>query len=136
MDTDARELLDDPRAITRPDPALNTYYLISSLAGLIFFPFIYVPLLLRYRTLRYRFDEAGVAMSWGQFNQREIYLTYRRIQDIEVRRGLLQRWLGLANLQLQTSSGGSGAGGGGGADEALALLREIRDELRLLREAR
>jgi uncharacterized protein len=162
----------DPRTITRPDPALNTYYLISSFAALIFFPIFYVPLLLKYRTLRYRFDEDGVAMSWGQFNQRETYLNYRRIQDIQVSRGLVQRWLGLADLQLQTASGGAGAemtiegirnperlrdflyermrGAGdehgeeepagedaaGAGDEALALLREIRDELRLLREGR
>lgn len=99
----------DPRTITRPDPALNTYYLITSAFGLIFFPIIYLPLWFKYRTIRYRFDDDGVSMSWGQFFQRETYLTYRRIQDIEVSRGLLQRRLGLASLKLQTASGGSGA---------------------------
>lgn len=172
----------DPRAITRPDPALHTYYLISSLFGLILFPFIYLPLRFRYVTLRYRFDEEGVSVSWGRFFQRETYLTYRRIQDIQVSRGVLQRRLGLATLELQTASGGAGAemriegirepdrlrdflyermrggsagsaqarggdgrvgsldrGGAGpegagdtegGSDEALRLLREIRDELK------
>ncbi|CAN5677885.1 hypothetical protein BH23GEM11_BH23GEM11_07280 [soil metagenome] len=101
--------MDHPRAITRPDPALHKYYLIVSLAGVIFFPLIYIPLLFRYRTLRYRFDEDGVSMSWGRFFERETYLTYRRIQDIQVTRGVIQRRLGLADLELQTASGGSGA---------------------------
>ena len=101
--------MDDPRSITRPDPALRRYYFITSLFGGPFFPVIYLPLWFKYRTLRYRFDDDGVSMSWGQFFQKETYLTYRRIQDIQVTRGLIQRRLGLADLQLQTASGGSGA---------------------------
>ncbi|MEX2528280.1 MAG: PH domain-containing protein [Gemmatimonadota bacterium] len=101
--------MDDPRSITQPDPALRRYYLITSLLGGPFFPFIYLPLWFKYRTLRYRFDDDGVSMSWGRFFHRETYLTYRRIQDIQVSRGVIQRRLGLADLQLQTASGGSGA---------------------------
>jgi uncharacterized protein len=156
--------LDDPRAIERPDPSLLRYYFTVSLFGLILFPLIYIPYWIRYRTLRYRFDEEGVSMSWGRFFQRETYLTYRRIQDIQVRRGFLQRRFGLAVLELQTASGASQAemtiegirnperlrdflyermrgatddDGGAPAselpeahDEALVLLREIRDTLR------
>lgn len=103
------EPLDDPRAITRPDPALHTYYVISSLFGLVFFPLIYLSYRFKYDTLRYRFDDDGVSMSWGRFFERETYLTYRRIQDIQVTSGVIQRRLGLAELHLQTASGGSGA---------------------------
>lgn len=46
-------------------------------------------------------------MSWGFLFKREILLTYRRIQDIHLTRGLLQRWLGLATLGVQTASGSS-----------------------------
>ena len=99
----------DPRTITRPDRALHTHYLIQSMFGLILFPLIYLPLRFKYRTLRYRFDDEGVSMSWGRFFQRETYLTYRRIQDIQVTRGVIQRRLGLADLKLQTASGGAGA---------------------------
>jgi putative membrane protein len=182
----------DPSSITRPDPALRTYYLITSALTLLLFPFVYLPLYFKYNTLRYRFDEEGVSMSWGRFFQRETYLTYKRIQDIRVSRGVIQRWLGLSELALQTASGGSsaemkiegikdadalrdflyermrgardggeeeGAGGvdhltgtagtgtepgmaapgGAGAavaDEALALLVEIRDELRRVNQGR
>ena len=99
----------DPRSITRPDPALRTYYRITAAFSLVLFPIVYLPLYFKYETLRYRFDEDGVSMSWGRFFQRETYLTYKRIQDIRVTRGLLQRWLGLSELALQTASGGGNA---------------------------
>ena len=167
------------------------YYLITSILtgpGII----LALPLqFFRYHTLRYRFDDEGIAMSWGILFRREIYLTYRRIQDIHVTRGILQRWLGIATISVQTAAGssgadmqiegireydalrdflyrkmrgahahehpheaaagqavGSGAAVGGGAlqpgappvpgasDEALALLRQIRDELQRMRAAK
>lgn len=63
----------DPRQLTRPDESLLTYYLLVSAASLVFFPFVFVPLLIRYKTLQYRFDEEGVAMSWGFFFRHEVY---------------------------------------------------------------
>jgi len=70
---------------------------------------VLLPLLyFRYHTLRYRFDEEGIHMKVGLLFRREINLTYARIQDIHLRSGLLQRWLGLANVQIQTASGSSG----------------------------
>jgi putative membrane protein len=131
----------------------------------------------KYHTLRYRFDDEGIAMSWGILFRREMYLTYRRIQDIHVTRGIIQRWLGIATISVQTAGGGMGSDlqiegitqydalrdflyrrmrgahgeapdgspllgaapaihhGGDAGDEALALLREIRDEIRRLRPA-
>ena len=47
-------------------------------------------------------------MSWGVLFRREIYLTYRRIQDIHLTRNLLQRWMGLATIAVQTASGSAG----------------------------
>lgn len=164
----------DPRSMTRPDPALLTYYLIVSILSLVAFPFVFLPLWFRYRTLEYRFEEEGVAMAWGRFFRREVYLTYRRIQDIHVTRNVLHRWLGLGSVSLQTASGSAGAemtiegvpepeslrdflyarmrgaeeeadagpadgalpAGPAPADEALELLREIRDELRARSGAR
>jgi uncharacterized protein len=99
----------DPASITRPDPALLRYYLWVSLLSVVFFPFVFPPLWFKYRTLRYRFDDEGVSMSWGAFFRREIYLTYRRLQDIQMTRGVLQRRMGLADLHLHTASGKAGA---------------------------
>jgi len=154
----------DPSTIQRPDPALLRYYFLLSLLSGPLFPFTFLPLLFKFQTLQYRFDSSGVAMSWGLFFRREVYLTYRRIQDIHLTRNLVQRWMGLATVSIQTASGSAGpemsiegvlqanelrdylyarmrgARGEGEelaaasvadqADEALALLREIRDLLR------
>ena len=80
-----------------------TYYLlVSLLTG----PGIVVtiwPLLFKYLTLEYKFDSSGVSMRWGSFS--EIYLTYRRVQDIHLTRNLLRLWLGLATVSIQTASG-------------------------------
>ena len=98
----------DPTAITRPDPALMQYYVVVSLFTLFAFPFVVLPLFFKYHTLKYRFDESGVSMSWGILFRREIHLTYRRIQDIHLTRNLIQRWMGLATVGIQTASGSSG----------------------------
>jgi uncharacterized protein len=159
----------DPASITRPDAALLKYYLIVAALTLAGFPFVMLPLFFKFTTLKYRFDDKGVSMSWGILFHRETYLTYRRIQDIHVTRNLIHRWLGLAAVAVQTASGTSGAemtiegirnpealrdflyaqmrgarGDGeeaaqgaspaaAAADEALDLLRGIRDDLRQLR---
>ncbi len=96
------------RTLERPHPALWTYYLIRAiLTGpgiVVALPYLYF----RYHTLRYRLDEEGIHMKVGILFRRETNLTYARIQDIHLRSGLLQRWLGLANLQIQTASGSAG----------------------------
>ena len=160
-------------ALDRPDPALWNLYLIHSiLTGpgiLVVLPFYYF----RYRTLRYRFDEEGIHMRVGILFRKEVNLTYARIQDIHLRSGFLQRWLGLADIQIQTASGSAGAelviegfkefeairdflytrmrgyqkqpasltaaspaasGTADGGEEMVALLLNIRDELRRTRE--
>jgi putative membrane protein len=99
----------DPRATTRPDPALLTYYLLVAALTLAGFPFVFTALYCKFRTLQYRFDERGVSMAWGLLFKREVYLTYRRIQDIHVTRNLFHRWLDLADVSVQTASGTAGA---------------------------
>ncbi|MBK7585329.1 MAG: PH domain-containing protein [Myxococcales bacterium] len=153
-------------AIERPSPKLLWLYALRAFAlGLLgpWFWFSFLPFYFRYHTLRYRFDAEGVAMSWGVFWRREIYLTYARVQDIHLSRGLFERWFGLATIQLQTAAGSSGAEMSieglaeyetvrdflysrmRGAshreepqpateDSAELLLGEIRDELRALRQ--
>ncbi|HEY3664070.1 MAG TPA: PH domain-containing protein [Chthoniobacterales bacterium] len=96
-------------ALSAPDPALWTLYIIRALLtgpGLVFLlPYLYF----RYHTLRYTFDEEGIHMRVGILFRREVNLTYARIQDIHLRSGLLQRWLGLADIQIQTASGSADA---------------------------
>jgi putative membrane protein len=97
----------DPRSVHRPDPVLLKHYtIVSALTGPLF-PILWLHYYCRYRTLRYRFDDEGVWMAWGVLFKREINLAYRRIQDINVTRGLIQRWLGLASVAVQTAAGAS-----------------------------
>ena len=85
------------------------YYVLSSfLFGPLFvivLPYLYF----RYHTMRYEFDEEGISMKWGILFRREITLTYARIQDIHLTSNILERWLGLARIQIQTASASAAA---------------------------
>ena len=48
-------------------------------------------------------------MRWGILFRREIILNYARIQDIHLSSNIVERWLGLARVQIQTASGSSSA---------------------------
>jgi uncharacterized protein len=96
-------------SIERPHPNLLKVYVLKALATTILFPIVIWPFYFRYHTLRYKFDAEGVSASWGIIFRREIYLTYRRIQDIHVKRNLFERWLGIGTVEVQTASGSSGA---------------------------
>lgn len=99
----------DPFQLTRPDRSLLRYYVICSICTGPLFPIVFLPLFFKYETLRYKFDADGVSMTWGILFRRETYLTYRRIQDIHVTRNIIQRWMGLANVAIQTAAGSSTA---------------------------
>lgn len=116
--------LPDPEP--RPHRSLLMYYALTSLLLGPFFPFLLVPMYFRYHTLRYRFDDEGVAMSWGILFRREITLTYARIQDIHLTSNVVERWLGLARIQVQTASGSSGAEM---TIEGLPHFEQVRDFL-------
>jgi putative membrane protein len=95
--------------IEHPDPSLMTYYTLACLLTGPLFPIFIVPNYFRYHTMRYRFDEDGISMRWGILFRREVHLTYTRIQDIHLTSNLIERWLGLARIQVQTASGSSNA---------------------------
>jgi putative membrane protein len=95
--------------IERPHANLWKYY---ALCCLMVFPA--APILLpvhwfRYHSMRYHFTAEGVSMSWGVLFRRQILLNYARIQDIHLQSNLLERWLGLGRLLIQTASGSSTA---------------------------
>ena len=95
--------------LLRPDRRLLTYYALGSLLlGPAFF-FALIPLYFRYHTLRYEIDEEGITARWGILFRREVLLTYARIQDIHLTSNLIERWLGLAQVKVQTASGSSSA---------------------------
>ena len=95
----------DPSAITRPHERLMTYYFWVAVLSLVAFPITLTVLYVKYRTLRYRFDDEGVWRRQGLLWRSEVNVAYRRIQDIHLTNGLLQRWLGLATVSIQTAAG-------------------------------
>jgi membrane protein YdbS with pleckstrin-like domain len=95
--------------IERPSPQLLSYYIVKCLVAGPFFPFIFLPHYFKYRTLRYRFDEEGISMRWGILFRREIILNYSRIQDIHLSSNVIERWMGLAKVEIQTASGSAKA---------------------------
>lgn len=92
----------------RPSKKLFWHYLLMSFAGFCFQPLVFLPLFFKYETLEYHFDQKGVRVKWGLLFRREVFLTYGRIQDIHVSTGLIERWLGLGTVAVQTASGQAG----------------------------
>ncbi len=96
-------------AIERPHKHLFTYYVLSLLVFPPLLPVLILPAWFRYHTMRYRFTDEGISMSWGILFRREIIVNYARIQDIHLRSNFVERWLGLAKVMVQTASGNAGA---------------------------
>jgi uncharacterized protein len=96
-------------AITRPHANLFTYYCLSLLVFPPLLPVLILPVWFRYHTMRYKFTDEGISMSWGILFRREIIVNYARIQDIHLRSNFVERWLGLARVLVQTASGNAGA---------------------------
>ena len=97
------------QAISQPDKALFKYYMLSALVVPPLYPIVGTYLYFRYHTMRYKFTDDGISMSWGILFRREIIVNYARIQDIHLRSNFVERWLGLARILVQTASGSSSA---------------------------
>ena len=113
-------------SLERPHSKLLTLYVIRSILSGPFIVVLLPFLFFRYHTLRYRFDSEGVSMRWGILFRREVNLTYARIQDIHLTSGPVQRWLGLADLHVQTASGSAAAEM---VIEGILEFEEVRDFL-------
>jgi len=96
-------------AIERPDKALWTNYIIAALIIPPAFPFVILPLYFRYHTMRYKFTDDGISMSWGILFRKQVIVNYARIQDIHLKSNIVERWLGLARILVQTAAGSSSA---------------------------
>ncbi len=123
--------------IERPHAKLMTYYFIICLFTGPLFPVLILPNYFRYHTMRYRFDAEGISMRWGLLFRREVVLNYARIQDIHLSSNIIERWLGLARIQIQTASGSSSAEM---TIEGILEFEAVRDflysKMRGLREAK
>jgi putative membrane protein len=95
----------DPNRMERPAPQLFTYYILGALFSGPFIVFTLPILWFRYQTLRYRFEDEGLRMQVGLIFRKETVTAYRRIQDIHLTSNVIQRWLGIASISIQTASG-------------------------------
>jgi len=95
--------------VLQPHRSLLTYYLVSALVAGPGFPILGLIRFFKYQTLRYSLDAEGITVRWGIFFRREVSLTYARIQDIHLSSNVVERWLGLARIQIQTASGNAQA---------------------------
>ena len=112
--------------VLRPHPNLLKYYALRSLLAGPGFPVLMLVMYFRYHTLRYEVDAEGITMRWGILFRREVLLTYARIQDIHLTSNLVERWLGLAKIQVQTASGSASAEM---TVEGVSFFQEMRDFL-------
>jgi putative membrane protein len=149
--------------VDRPRKELLTWYFFKALATVFAFPVTMLLFYFRYHTMRYRFDAEGIHMRWGILMRHEIMLNYSRIQDIQLHSNVIERWLGLIRIEVQTAAGTSDSemtleglpdpegmrdflysrmrGGHPGAATTVAgtaplegVLTEVASELRLIRE--
>src|SRR6476661_1514705 len=106
---DPQTVPDHIAVINRPCPALMKYYILKALATTFAAPVTLVLFYFRFHTMRYRFDAEGIHMRWGILMRHEVMLNYSRIQDIQLRSNVFERWLGLARIEIQTASGSAGS---------------------------
>lgn len=107
MTTDLAALTTRVKAITRPERSLLWLYAVSALPSFCAWPIVMVPLFFRYHTLWYRFGDDGLATGVGILFRREQQLTYARMQDIHVSQNVLERWLGIGTVTVQTAGAGA-----------------------------
>ncbi|MCC6677149.1 MAG: PH domain-containing protein [Phycisphaerales bacterium] len=93
----------------------------------------YVGLHLRYDTTWYALTDRSLFIRRGLWVIHETTITYENIQNATIHQGPLQRYFGIANLEVRTAGGGGHGPGkhGGGGGGHLGLLEGITDAERI-----
>jgi uncharacterized membrane protein YdbT with pleckstrin-like domain len=92
---------------------------------------------LSYKYYGYELTDSAVKVEYGVIYKRYVSIPYERIQNVDIYRGILDRLLGLSDIQIQTAGygavGGRGARGWGAEGRLPALdpkrAEELREEL-------
>lgn len=92
--------------------------LVLGLCGLLaLFVFVIVPSIaslaliqLDYERRWYLVTDSSLRIREGVFTVKEITFTFANIQNLSVTQGPVQRWLGIADLKVETAGGGGGQG--------------------------
>jgi len=122
----------DPGGVDVGDLDL-AFWMITTGAAVIFVPqavFSYAVIRLDYDLRWYILTDRALRIRQGVVVVREQTLTFANIQEIEVKRNLIQRLLGLSDVEVRTAGGG-GAGPGGRTKKGYAshqgILRGVAD---------
>lgn len=81
-----------------------------------------------YRNWKYEFTKSGVKIEKGVISKDYISIPYDRIQNVDIRRGIPERLLGLSTLQIQTA-GETGGSEGKLPGLGIETAQEIREKL-------
>lgn len=88
---------------------------------------IYAYLHMEYKSFTYELTDTEVVIREGLFTRKTVVIPYMRIQNINTRRTVLERLIGLASLQIETAGANPGASEGilPGISNKEALISEI-----------
>ena len=76
-----------------------------------------------YRSLRYEVQDDEVVVNVGIWTKSVKHVPYRTVTNIQVKRDVVDRWLGLGTLNIQTA----GMSGQQGAEERLVGLPDVQE---------
>ncbi len=71
---------------------------------------VYIGIHLRYDTTWYVLSDRTLRIRKGIWIVNEVTITYENIQNVSIQQGPIQRYFGIANLQVQTAGGGGAVG--------------------------
>jgi len=88
-----------------------------------------------YHFYRYKLTDAGFRKESGVIYKKYVTIPYSRIQNVDIYRGILARFLGLSDLQIQTAgasaiTGRYGIGGTNAEGRLPGLSKEVAEQLR------
>jgi membrane protein YdbS with pleckstrin-like domain len=109
-------------------PPFIVFIIILILLLTLFFAFIAK---LTYRFYFYELQSDSFKKESGIIWKKYVSIPYNRIQNVEIKRGLIERCFGLSNLRIQTASRGTGLYVTEGNLPGLSLVvaEELRDEI-------
>jgi len=104
---------------------LRTLFMaLSLLAVYLFFSLVYQ--VFHWGFYTYRLEESYLHIKAGVIFKKERSVKRERVQTVNIRTGIIQRWLGLATLEVETA--------GGGNESELSLTAVAHDEARRIKE--
>lgn len=90
----------------------------------------YVIARLKYHFYKYELGKNGFRKELGIIYKKYVTIPYGRIQNVDIHRGLLARFLGLSNLRIHTAGvGGVAASEGSLPGVSKEVAEQLRDEL-------